>query len=91
MGREGNGTKGIEQRLLAVPGSYSDKWEALPTRLCDLMPVVPSLQRGIWAVEPAEEFYPASLEVWQGISLTSRLVEYPSAADMELLGEFIGG
>jgi hypothetical protein len=63
----------------------------LPMRLSDLMPVVPSLQRGIWAVEPAEQLHSASFEVRQRISCTARLVEYPSAADVEAFGEFIGG
>jgi hypothetical protein len=61
------------------------------SRLSNLMPVVPILQRGIWAVEPAEQLHSASFEVRQGISLTSRLVEYPSAADVESLGEFVCG
>jgi hypothetical protein len=63
----------------------------LPMRLSDLMPVVPSLQRGIWAVEPAEQLHSASFEVRQGISLTARLVEYPAPGDVESFGEFVCG
>jgi len=55
------------------------------------MPAVPSLERRVWAIEPAEELYSATAEVWQRINLTSGLVEYPSAADVESFSEFVGG
>jgi hypothetical protein len=85
---EGNGTKGIEARL-RVGGRAGDVSPAL--RCPDLMPVVPSLQRRVCAIEPAEEFHAATTEVWQRISLTSGLIEHPASADVEAFGEFVSG
>lgn len=91
MGGEGNGTKGIEQRLLAERIRRRVSQSLSLSRLSNLMPVVPSLQRGIWAVEPAEQLHSASFEVRQRISLTSRLVEHPASGDVESCGEFVCG
>jgi len=55
------------------------------------MPAVPSLQRRVWAIEPAEELYAATTEVRQWVSLTPGLIEYPASADVESFGEFVGG
>jgi len=49
------------------------------------------LGAAVWAIEPAEELYSATAEVWQRISLTPRLIEHPASADVESFGKFVGG
>jgi hypothetical protein len=81
-------------RLLAERAEYfgiGEEEKHLAPRLCDLMPTPPSLQRRVCAIEPAEPFYSAALEMWQWIRLTSGLVKHTTSADVRSLGEFIGG